>query len=96
MAAPDASNAIFHRYMAAFQQDRTLADDVLRMQGFELKYAEIMAGRATEFMATIPQSDGGRLRCEHIIVFDPTPDVDMFGGVVDVNGDGDCAAGSIR
>jgi len=57
MAAGDASNAILHRYMAAFQQDPNFADDLLRVQGFELQRAEMMAGLATEFMATIPQSD---------------------------------------
>jgi hypothetical protein len=56
-AAGDASNAILRRYLTAVQQDRAFADDLLRMQGFLLRYAEVMMGLAAEFMATIPQND---------------------------------------
>ena len=45
-------------------QDHALADDTLRIQGFMLGYAEVMADLATEFMATISVDDptyGNRL-----------------------------------
>jgi len=53
----DASRALLPHYMSAANQDRGLADDALRIQGFILQYADANAGLAREFMASIPRSD---------------------------------------
>lgn len=53
----DASQTIYWRYFVAFLADPSFADDMMRVMGFTLQYAEVMAGLANEFRATIPLSD---------------------------------------
>lgn len=53
----DAANAILRHYTVAMLQDGTLADDLLRIQGFLIRYVEVTTPLAREFMATIPVDD---------------------------------------